>query len=280
MSKNGKKKKSLISQLTTRSRSKVKKVNTDTPLYHLRRGIEAKLPDRVFLEDWDNYYQSILRTGLNDMQNGKSEDDIERTYQKRFNIQWAWDDSIANQVQSTFNQLTTAHENQLEELAEDIKKGYEKVSQTIEKLTDILANPTKRSLKEFDKKLLGIHSKLDRLKRKQRQLDKLSSTTRLHICFGSAKLFNAQHHLEANGYTNHEEWLEDWQKKRGGNFYSVGKGSVDGNNTMTPIHWIGEDQFTMTIKVPPFLQSDYRNVIVIPFEIKEVSVSISMSNCL
>lgn len=92
MSKNGKKKKkSLISQLTTRSKSKTK---TDTPLYHLRRGIEAKLPDHIFLEDWGNCYQSILRIGLNDMQSGKSEEDIERAYQKRFNIQWAWADSI------------------------------------------------------------------------------------------------------------------------------------------------------------------------------------------
>lgn len=262
-----KKKKSLISQLTTRSRSKVNK--TETPVHHLRRGIEAKLPDHVFLEDWGNYYQSILRTGLNDMQRGMSEDEIERTYQKRFDIQWAWADSIATQVKSTFAQLTTAKENQLEELAEDIKKGKEKIADTIEKLTETLVNPTKKGLKGFDKKLLGLRSKLDRLKRKQRQLEQLSSATRLHICFGSAKLFNAQHHLEANGYVNHEEWLEDWQKKRGGNFYSVGKGSVDGNNTMTPIHWIGDDNFTITIKVPPFLQLDYGQEIVLPFEIKE-----------
>jgi len=262
-----KKKKSLISRLTTRSRSKVKK--TETPIYHLRRGIEAKLPDHLFLEDWGNYYQSILRSGLNDMQRGMSSDEIERTYQRRFDIQWSWADSIATQVKSTFEQLTTAKENQLDELIEDIKSGKEKVAKTLKKLTEILANPTKKGLKGFDKKLLGIHSKLERLLGKQKQLERLSQATRLHICFGSTKLFNAQYHLDANGYANHEEWLEDWQKKRGGNFYSVGKGSVDGNNTMTPIHWIGEDNFTVTIKVPPFLQLDYGKEIVIPFEIKE-----------
>lgn len=267
MSKNGKKKKkSLINQLTTRSQSKAK---TDTPLYHLRRGIEAKLSEHIFLEDWGNYYQSILRTGLNDLQSGQSVEEIERSYQKRFNIQWAWADSITTQVASTFQQLLTAKENQLDELTEDIKKGKEKAEQTIEELTEILSNPTNRGIKGFDKKLLGIHSKLERLKRKQRELERLSKTTRLHICFGSAKLFNAQYHLEANGYANHEEWLEDWQLKRGGNFYSVGKGSVDGNNLMTPIHWIGDDNFTVTIKVPVFLQGDYGEKIVIPFEIKE-----------
>ncbi len=267
MNKNGKKKKkSLINQLTTRSQSKAK---TDTPLYHLRRGIEAKLPEHIFLEDWGNYYQSILRTGLNDLQSGQSEEEIERSYQKRFNIQWAWADSITTQAASTFQQLQSAKENQLDELTEDIKKGKEKVERTIQELIEILSNPTKRGIKGFDKKLLGIRSKLERLKRKQRQLERLSTTTRLHICFGSAKLFNAQYHLESNGYANHEEWLEDWQKKRGGNFYSVGKGSVDGNNTMTPIHWIGDDNFTVTIKVPGFLQTDYGEKIVIPFEIKE-----------
>ena len=79
-----KRKKSLRSKLTRISKSKQK---TDSPVYQMRIGMEAHIEYHQFLDDWGNYYQSILRTGLKDRQKGLSEDDIERTYQKRFDIQ-------------------------------------------------------------------------------------------------------------------------------------------------------------------------------------------------
>jgi hypothetical protein len=55
---------------------------------------------------------------------------------------------------------------------------------------------------------------------------------------GSRKLFNAQHHLEANGYSSHEQWLEDWRKKRSGRFYCVGKSQL-GGGTMIKVFPLG-----------------------------------------
>jgi hypothetical protein len=43
----------------------------------------------------------------------------------------------------------------------------------------------------------------------EKELSQLKETKRLHICFGSRKLFNAQHHLKENNYKSHLEWLED-----------------------------------------------------------------------
>ena len=36
--------------------------------------------------------------------------------QKRFNLQWAWADSLATNVSQVYDQLTTAKENQIEQL--------------------------------------------------------------------------------------------------------------------------------------------------------------------
>lgn len=255
---------SLYKQLTTISRSKVK---SEIPIYQMRRGIEAKLPYHPFLEDWGDRYQSILRTGLNDMQGGMSEDEIEKTYQKRFNLDWAWADSIATQIKQTFDQLTTAKENQIDQLKEDLESGYKKVKDSIQKLEEKLTNSTASGLKGFDNKLLGLRSKLARLQRQSNKLNKLISSKRLHICFGSKKLFNAQHHLKENGYANHAEWLEDWRKSRGGNFYAVGKGSADGNNPVCPIRHIEDDIFSVTIHPPRFLRCDYAEDIELEFEV-------------
>ena len=74
--------KSLLSELTHRSYSKTKNPDgTRTP--QLRIGIEAKLPYHSFLSDWGDKYQSIMRTALNALQNGQSEDDIEKSFQRR-----------------------------------------------------------------------------------------------------------------------------------------------------------------------------------------------------
>ena len=64
----------------------------------LRVGIEAKIEDNPILDILGNQYESIRRTGLNDMQKGRREDEIEKSYQSRFNLQWAWADSIATEV--------------------------------------------------------------------------------------------------------------------------------------------------------------------------------------
>ncbi len=258
------KKKSLKAKLTRISRSKQK---TDKPVYQRLIGIESKIEYHPFLEDWGNEYQSLLRRALNDRQKGISETEIEKSYQKKYNIQWAWADSLATNASSVFEQLTTAKQNQIELLETDVKSGFMKVGENLEALDNTYCNPTHSSLRNFNKKLLGVKSKLERLVRKKRQVQELKETKRLHICWGSKKLFKAQYNLEENGYSNHEEWLEDWRKKRGGNFYSVGKGSVNGNNPVTKIHHKQDDIFTVTITVPRCYQEIYGNKITLEFEI-------------
>lgn len=230
-------KKSLLSELTHRSYSKAKNPDgTRTP--QLRIGVEARIDSHPFLSDWGDRYQSIMRTALNALQNGQSEDYIEKTFQSRFDIDWAWADSIASDAKATFDQLTEARTSRIKALDDDIKAGWESVASTIELMEKQLANPTRKNMKGFATRLMGLESKINRLERKQAEKEELEKAKRLHICFGSSKLFNAQYHLSENGYSSHEQWREDWEKKRGGNFYSVGKGSVSGNNPVAKIFYI------------------------------------------
>lgn len=257
-------KKSLKAKLTRISQSKQK---TDKPVYQRLIGIESKIEYHPFLEDWGNEYQSLLRRALNDRQKGISETEIEKSFQKKYNIQWAWADSLATNASSVFDQLTTAKQNQIELIETDLKAGFAKAAENLETLENGYKNPSQLTLRNFNKKLLGVKSKLERLVRKKRQLLELKKTKKLHICWGSKKLFKAQYNLEENGYASHEEWLKDWRMKRGGNFYSVGKGSVNGNNPVTKIHHKQDDIFTVTITVPRCYQEIYGNKVTLDFEI-------------
>ena len=72
-------------------------------------------------------------------------------------------------------------QNQIEHLETDVKSGFIKVGENLEALDNAYCNPTHSSIRNFSKKLLGVKSKLERLIRKKRQVQKLKETKRLHI---------------------------------------------------------------------------------------------------
>jgi len=258
------KKKSLYYELTRKTLSKSKDVDGNkTP--QIMFGVESRLPDHPFLEDWGDRYQSICRTAVNALQNGATEDQIEKSFQGRFGIQWAWADSIATDANATIKQLTTSKQNQIEALKVDITSGRRAALETILKMEVQLANPTKKNMLDFAKRLMGLESKISRIGRKGTELKQLVSKQRLHICFGGSKLANAQHHLDANNYNSIDQWREDWLKKRSGNFYSVGKGSATGNNPVAGIHHVEADLFKVVFSVPNVLREDYGKIVEIEF---------------
>jgi IS605 OrfB family transposase len=59
-------------------------------------------------------------------------------------------------------------------------------------------------------------------------------TGRVHLCFGSKKLFHAQFHLEKNGFNSLQEWKTAWTTKRESEFFVLGsKDETGGNQTCT-----------------------------------------------
>ena len=229
----------------------------------LRVGIEAKIEYKLILDVLGNKYESIRRTGLNDMQRGMSENEIEKTYQSRFNLQWAWADSIATEVKQTFKQLTKSKERNINRIKEQIQKKTKKAQSRLKRLSKV-KHPT---LKDKNT-ALGLNSKIKKIQALKKQLEQLEFSSRLHICLGSRKLFNAQYHLQENGYSNHEQWLIDWQKKRGGRFFCIGK-STKGGGTMIKIHHVENDDFKAVVTLPRFMEKDYGKTLEIPFQVTE-----------
>lgn len=73
---------------------------------------------------------------------------------------------------------------------------------------------------------------------------------RPRMTFGSRKLWNAQHALEANGYASHEEWLSDWRASRSSEFFLVGsKDETRGNQSCQYDPFLKE----LTVRLPDVL---------------------------
>ena len=122
------KKKSKYYELTRKTLSKSKDgEGNKTP--QIMFGVEARLPDHPFLSDWGERYQSIFRTAVNALQKGETEDQIEKSFQGRFGIGWAWADSIASYANATIKQLIASKQNRIEALKIDIEKIEEHTSE-------------------------------------------------------------------------------------------------------------------------------------------------------
>ena len=65
----------------------------------------------------------------------------------------------------------------------------------------------------------GKRRRLANLKFRRSGLEADIAAGRVRLCFGSKRLWRKQHHLEANGYASHEEWLQDWRDARSNEFF-------------------------------------------------------------
>jgi hypothetical protein len=98
----------------------------------------------------------------------------------------------------------------------DITSVDEKIA-TVAKVLEkteakIAAKPASTSaLRKLQKTRYYKTCSLERLQSRRTRLARQAAETTPAICFGSRKLFNAQHHLKANGYLDHAAWSSEWR---------------------------------------------------------------------
>ncbi|NEO58153.1 MAG: transposase, partial [Okeania sp. SIO3B5] len=194
---------------------------------------------------------------------------------KKFNIQWAWADSIATEARTCLNQLKIAKNHHISKLELQIqakttatKKLIIKLEKTL-KLANKKGFPHIQARKKFQNKLLGLKSKIHKIANLKRKLKQLKNTERLHICFGSSKLFNAQHNLSENGYKTLDEWSDYWRKKRSGRLLYVGK-SQPGGGTMLKVFPLQEEGlYQLQVQLPRPLQDKYGQKVQLEFSVSD-----------
>jgi IS605 OrfB family transposase len=138
--------------------------------------------------------------------------------------------------QSSVKELRDVHAAELKGAIASIEKSIKKTEKQIK--------AKRKAGESVEAERFTIHQKKRRLEIKR---DKLSKISQSSICFGSKKLFNAQHHLDANRYATHEEWLEDWRSARTSNFMMVGSKSYKSGNQLCRVTSSGN----LTITMPP-----------------------------
>jgi len=129
------------------------------------------------------------------------------------------------------------------------------LKQQIDTLEKQIQHLAKKPSKHFT-----LHQKKRRqisLSRRLSILDEDRKQKRVHLCFGSKKLFNAQFHLEDNGFASYQEWKDAWKAKRSSEFFVLGsKDETAGNQTCTA-RVQDDGRICLRLRLPPALEKKY-----------------------
>ncbi len=195
---------------------------------------------------------------------------LKANYISSFGITARQFNSCRIQVEGKINSIKERRVGLIAELKERIV-DLEKKMQRLEKA---LSNSSKTHQKK--RRLFHLKSSL-----KKMEDDRECGKTRL--CFGSRKLFNAQFHLESNGFKSHEEWLSQWRETRSDSFFLVGsKDETGGNQSCTAT--IQEDStLTLRLRLPSVLSEQYGKYLIIDdvkFKYGHAHILANLRSCL
>ena len=117
------------------------------------------------------------------------------------------------------------------------------------------------------------HGRWQQVHQKRRRLATLQSRRaaleadiaqeRVRLCFGSKRLWRRQHHLEQNGYINHQEWLADWREARSGEFFVLGSRDETGGCQLCVATVADDGTLTLRLRMPDCLAVQHGKYLII-----------------
>ena len=111
-----------------------------------------------------------------------------------------------------------------------------------------------------------VHQKMRRLHNLRSRLARVEADAAgglVRLCFGGRKLWRKQHHLEANGYGSHEEWLAGWRAARDGEFFVLGSRDETGGCQLCVAGIAGDGSLTLRLRMPDCLAGEHGKYVVI-----------------
>ncbi|WP_283193684.1 hypothetical protein [Rhizobium sp. AN80A] len=131
----------------------------------------------------------------------------------------------ASMLDSRPNQLTAT---QLRKIKDALDRKFR-----CEKRLEILVARKSHILRSIHFAKRKIQKIASRLKRVECEIQEPS------IHFAPGKLFRAQHHLQASGFSSHEEWRRAWREALSSNFLLEGDKSTPSGNRYARLHGAG-----------------------------------------
>jgi IS605 OrfB family transposase len=220
-----------------------------------------------YLDRYASLYSKCERTLFAEtIAQGKRPESVKNAYLKRFNLTSRQFNAICRLLKGKVKSIKELRKTQLSNLKNKVKKA----ASTIKKLEKKLACKSQYTKKKRSQQAFTLHQK------KRKQADLLGKIERIQaahkvdqvsLCFGSKKLFNAQHHLLDNGFDSHADWLNAWQTKRRSEFFVIGSKDENAGCQGCVMLLDAKRGVSLRLRLPNSLVTQETKFLTIPIEL-------------
>ena len=208
-----------------------------TPTYQTR--IHSSGMENEVLCAFAALFGTVKRSLFADLARGRLANDCKSSYIKKYGI-----------TARHFNAVKVGLEGNIASAKTLQRLRVKTLQHKIESIEHFLKKGSKKDPRVVHQKKRRLACLTARLHRLEEDI----SQGKVHLCFGSKKLFWAQFALLANGYQSFEEWNEEWRGSRSNSFFLLGsKDETAGNQSATAS--IQEDgRISLRIRLPDAFQ--------------------------
>jgi len=176
--------------------------------------------------------------------------------QNKFSISKRTASSIINDILGKYNALLALKKYEIKQIEGKSKKIIKQINILKEKINKtklLIANnkATLFQLKNYKKNKNNLYKKqqkINYLKIKTINIQKQIDTGKFSICFGTKKLFKAQHFLKENNFKTHEKWLNVFRKNRDKNIYYWGSSTETACNSEFQLKNLFNDCYQIKVR--------------------------------
>jgi hypothetical protein len=199
----------------------------------------AELESRV-----ERKLHAALRSGR------KFTGDLARTFYQPFGISAKTLDGIHRQLQAKLKSISELAKTHLADLEIRMAAKRKRIAAAEKTL--------RRPLRDAEIRARGLRHRLHQHKRRLAILEHRHAVANARIddpriCFGTRKLFNAQHHLEANGFDDRTDWLRQWHAARSAQFFIEGDAKKLAGNRHVRLVARDDGTFGLELRLPETL---------------------------
>ena len=194
------------------------------------------------LDAYGELYGRVQRKLFADTAAGHSAPSLKREYLERYGI-----------PARLFNAVRVSLEGKAQSVRESQKLRVDDLRRRIARAKKRIAKAEKRG------RLDQAHHKRRRLAALEHRLMVLEAELKaglVRLCFGSKALWR-KHHLDDNGYANHEEWLEDWRSARTGEFFVLGSRDETAGCQLCVAGIADDGSLTLRLRMPDSLAGEH-----------------------
>ena len=159
-----------------------------------------------------------------------------------------------------FNAVRVSLEGKVASVREQQKLRGDALGRRIARAERQVSDAAERGLRD------EVHQKKRRLANLRVRLAALEGDIaegRVRLCFGSKRLWRKQHHLEANGYASHQEWLRDWRDARSDEFFVLGSRDETAGCQLCVATVADDGTLTLRLRMPDSLAGQHGKYLVI-----------------